>query len=37
MPANDEIRDTSDELGTTLHTQDQRIHACSRRFMNNVG
>jgi hypothetical protein len=27
---NDEIRDTSDELGTTLHAQVQRIRDCSR-------
>ena len=37
MLANDEIRDTSDELGTTLHTQEPRIRACSRSFMSNAG
>ena len=30
MLANDEIRDTSDELGTTFHAQAQRIRDCSR-------
>jgi len=37
MLANDEIRATSDELGTTLHAQAQRIGDCSRSVHEKWG
>jgi len=37
MLANDEIRATSDELGTTLHAQAQRIDDCSRNAHESCG
>jgi hypothetical protein len=37
MLANDEIRDTSDELGTTLHAQSGGSAIAAEVFMNDAG
>jgi hypothetical protein len=37
MLANDEIRDTSDELGTTLHAQSGGSAIAVEALMNNAG
>jgi len=37
MLANDEIRDTSDELGTTFHAQKKQTVDCSRSAHESCG